>query len=151
MGFHEKVVALLMQCVNIVSYAIIVNGSPIAFFKPTRVLRQGDLLSPYLFLFVSNVLSFAFQHALNFYMISGFRINRRCPFLTHLLFVEDTLLLGRATNEEASVIKSLIDTYFVASGQRINYAKSSIVFSHNVARSIRDSIRITLGMSNMAL
>ena len=55
MGFRESWVAMIMQCVSTVTYSILINGEPKGFIRPSRGLRQGDPLSPYLFYFVRRV------------------------------------------------------------------------------------------------
>jgi hypothetical protein len=57
MGFDDKWVDLVMKCVTSVSFSVIVNGTPVGLFKPSRGIRQGDPLSLYLFLICVKVLS----------------------------------------------------------------------------------------------
>uniref|UniRef100_A0A2N9E653 Reverse transcriptase domain-containing protein n=2 Tax=Fagus sylvatica TaxID=28930 RepID=A0A2N9E653_FAGSY len=65
MGFHPKWITLMMECITTVSYSILVNGEPHGYIKPTRGLRQGDPLSPYLFLFCAEGLNSLIQKAKN--------------------------------------------------------------------------------------
>ena len=50
LGFAESMVKLIMSCVSSVTYVILFNRQPVGNIKPSRGLRQGDLLPPYLFL-----------------------------------------------------------------------------------------------------
>lgn len=50
MQFQHTWIHLIMMCVSIVSYSILINGDPQSCFKPSRGIRQGDLISPYLFI-----------------------------------------------------------------------------------------------------
>ena len=63
MGFREAWVASTMECITTVSYSILVNGEPKGLIKPSKGLRQGDPLSPYLFLFYAEGLNAILRRA----------------------------------------------------------------------------------------
>lgn len=58
----------------------------------------------------------------------------------HIFFVDDTLLFGKATKDEARNFMLIIILYELASGQRINLDKSAVVFSKNTPYTVRSSI-----------
>ena len=63
MGFDSKWRSLILGCISSVNFAILLNGQPGKKFAPSRGLRQGNPLSPYLFLIVSEVFSLLIQQA----------------------------------------------------------------------------------------
>jgi hypothetical protein len=57
MGFDARWIKLIMMCVTSAQYAVLVNGSPCGNITPSRGIRQGDPISPYLFLICAEALS----------------------------------------------------------------------------------------------
>ena len=124
MGFNDRWVALVMECVTTVSYSLLVNGEPQGNIKPSRGIRQGKPLSPYLFLLCSEGLHRLIQRAANLGEIKGVSICRNGPKLTHLLFADDSLLFCRATKEDCQKVLEILSSYERVSGQKLNRAKT---------------------------
>ena len=104
LGFCEKWVSLVLECISIVSYSIFVNGEPKGDIRPSRGLRQGDPLSPYLFLLCSEGLNRMLQKAAANDGIKGFSLCKRGPKISHLLFADDSLLFCRVSLSDLQVI-----------------------------------------------
>lgn len=128
MGFNEKWVGWIMQCVTTVSFSVKLNGEPLPYFRPTRGIRQGDPLSPYLFLLVANCLSFLMENVVANESIKGINLNASCPTLTQLLFVDDSIFFLDGTVMECQNISSILNQYCFATGQVVNLNKSGIFF-----------------------
>ncbi|GMI91034.1 hypothetical protein HRI_002772700 [Hibiscus trionum] len=133
MGFSRLWILRIMLCVKTVTYSVCLNGSVGPSFVPSRGLRQGDPLSPYLFLICSEGLSSLMRKAATNNTIQGAKINRYAPTITHLLFADDSLVFGEASQNGAERIKDILRVYAGCSGQEINFAKSGIFFSSNVS------------------
>lgn len=93
MGFAMNWVSLLMRCVRSVSFAIILNGKTGDFFYPSRGLRQGDPISPYLFLFTTEVLSALIFEACDSGSLHCIKLSNHGSILSHLFFADDFLFL----------------------------------------------------------
>ncbi|XP_019191056.1 PREDICTED: uncharacterized protein LOC109185569 [Ipomoea nil] len=144
--FDERWVELLMMCVTTVSYSVLVNGSRSDQIIPTRGLRQGDPLSPYLFIICAEELSLLLQQAQAKGEIHGCRVARGAPSITHLFFADDSLLFFKANAQEAGVIKCCLSEYEKMSGQVVNYHKSSICYSKNTRDETREEVANILGV-----
>ncbi|KAF5477145.1 hypothetical protein F2P56_003817 [Juglans regia] len=140
MGFNPRWISLIMNCITSVSYSILINGAPQASFVPSRGIRQGDPLSPYLFILVSEVLSSLLNHAENVKDIHGFPICKGNLSINHLFFADDSLLFCRANVMEWAAINRLLGLYENASGHQLNKAKTSIFFSANTRQELRNHI-----------
>lgn len=140
MGFHQVWVNWIMQCITTVSYSIVLNGKKMGAIKPERGVRQGDPLSPYLFIIIADVLSRMIIDAANDKSLKGIKLSRYCPILTHLLFADDSLFFILASTDNCKKLIDIINEYCAASGQMVNLSKSTIMFSPNTCPRIRDDI-----------
>lgn len=84
MGFPTNWVALVLKCVSSVSFSVLLNGRPLSYFSPQRGLRQGDPLSPYLFILCAEVFSGLILRAQERRSLHGIRIARNAPEISHL-------------------------------------------------------------------
>lgn len=121
-----------MCCVRSVSYSVLINGSSYGFIKPERGIRQGDPLSPFLFILCAEALVHIMNRAEEEGRLTGLRPTPQCPSIQHLLFADDSLFLCQASLREASEILSCLQLYGNASGQEINFQKSSITFGRKM-------------------
>lgn len=122
-----------MACVTSVSYSFLVNGSPQGKVLPSRGLRQGDPLSPFLFILCSEVLSGLCVKAKLAGSLPGIKVARRSPSVNHLLFADDTMFFCKANLSNCSALSRILNRYESASGQSINVSKSAVTFSSKIA------------------
>jgi hypothetical protein len=150
LGFAERWITLMMACVSSVRYQVRFNSEDTDTFSPTRGLRQGDPLSPYLFLLCAEGLSSLLLHEEEVGGIDGVRVCRNAPSVSHLLFADDSLILMKADMNNATSLQ-VLDTYCANSGQLVSLSKSSIYFSPNTNVLLRAEICEALNIDTEAL
>ena len=101
MGFNDKWISLMMNCISTVSYSILINEVSQGCIFPSRGLRQGDPLSPYLFLLCAKGLTGLIGEVVKNKKLSGISISRGCPTITHLLFIDDSVIYCKANGQES--------------------------------------------------
>lgn len=147
-GFHVRWIQWIMACVNTVSFSVLINGSPEGYFEPGRGIRQGDPLSPYLFILCAEVLSHMMNRAMVDRSLLGVKISLQAPPVNHLLFADDSLFFSLANARACKKLKKILGDYERASGQAVNLMKSSITFGHKVSDVVRTQMRNILGIHN---
>lgn len=145
-GFCTDFVNLIMKCVNTVSYIFRINGALTDTFWPGRGLRQGDPISPYLFLLCVEGLSTMLTQAKADGQLQGIKLAPEASTVSHLLFPDDSLLLLEANENAAHTVNHILQVYEACSGQVINRDKSSIMFSTNTKRGVRNAVMQVLGL-----
>ncbi|XP_057249396.1 uncharacterized protein LOC130590838 [Beta vulgaris subsp. vulgaris] len=146
MGFDGRWVNLIMNCVSSVNYSFVINGRVKGAVRPSRGLRQGNPLSPYLFILVADAFSRMLLSAVQEKRIHGARASRGGQEISHLLFADDSLLFARANRQECLEIVDLLNKYEAASGQKINYDKSEVSFSKGVSTTQKEELMNLLKM-----
>lgn len=104
LGFDSKWITWVMTCVRSVTYSVLLNGNSYGFIQPERGIRQGDPLSPFLFILCAEALVHTMNKAETEGRLSGLRLTRSCPSIQHLLFAGDSLFLCRANFKEGAEI-----------------------------------------------
>jgi len=148
-GFATRWIQWIMDCVRSVSFSVLINGSPYGKFSPSRGLRQGDPLSPYLFILCSDVLSSMMTNAQQTGKIIGIQVSNGGPSISHLLFADDSLFFLKADRKNSLNLLNIFKEYGEASGQIINFDKSSITFGSRVYQKTRDHAMQTLQIPNI--
>lgn len=120
-GFNSKFTNLILECISTTQYSLLLNGSPYGYFSPGRGLRQGDPMSLALFTIFSYLLSRMLARAEQEGCISGVKVSRLSPKVTHLMYADDLVIYSKATLEEAREISYCLQTYCNWTGQTINW------------------------------
>uniref|UniRef100_A0A2N9IZD1 Reverse transcriptase domain-containing protein n=1 Tax=Fagus sylvatica TaxID=28930 RepID=A0A2N9IZD1_FAGSY len=130
MGFGRRWRLWIEACISSVQFSVLVNGSPEGFFSCSRGLRQGDPLSPLLFLLVMEVLSRMLNKVEEEGLIQGFRAGNNAVdglCISHLLYADDTILFCDADPDKLLYVRMVLTCFEAVTGLRVNMAKSEMV------------------------
>ncbi|RVW44185.1 Transposon TX1 uncharacterized 149 kDa protein [Vitis vinifera] len=111
MGFGVKWREWIWSCISTAKFLVLINGEPAGFFSSSRGLRQGDPLSPYLF-----IMGMEDSEG------RGQAVN-----ISHLLFADDAIVFCEAKKDDMTFLSWILCWFEAASGLRINLAKSEII------------------------
>ncbi|XP_024039517.1 uncharacterized protein LOC112098126 [Citrus clementina] len=136
-----------MDYITLASMQILWNGGYTEEFVPFRGIRQGDPISPYLFVLCIKRLSHGIHRAVNNGSWKPIRLSKRFTPITHLFFPDDLSLFTEASCTQAAVINDVLNTFCASSREKVNKQKFQVFFSKNVKPCIVSNIGTALGFS----
>ncbi|XP_074277626.1 uncharacterized protein LOC141601261 [Silene latifolia] len=138
LNFPVHFVNLITECITSPSYTLSLNGDSFGYFKGARGLRQGDPLSPLLFVIYMEYLSRILDQIRDYV---DFRYRPLCGRikLNHLALVDDLLLFCRGDKQSITGLLRAFESFSRASRLRMNKGKSSI-YSNGVDKAILDEV-----------
>ena len=139
-GFYQETIKLIVSCISSTATSIFFNCTKLEEFKPSRGIRQGNPISPYIFILCMEFL--------------GALINKKCvdrewdkvkalkngPRFSHMFFADDLLLFAKANTQNCNAIEEVLEEFYGLSGQKVSQEKSKNFFSPNVPEDTRDTI-----------
>ena len=144
-GFLPMIIKLTLSCISSTSTSLLFNGSKLPSFLASRGLRQGDPLSPYLFILCMEFLGALIDSKCALGDWTKVKASRGGPGFSHVFFADDLLLFAKANARNCAAIADVLDVFCSMSGQKVSHTKSRIFFSLNVPALIKHSIYDSLG------
>ena len=130
MGFGSRWLSSIKWCISTASFLVLIHGSHASFFPSFRGLRQGDPLSPYLFVIEMEALICLINRAVvgNYLVGSRLAVGRGENLsISHLLYTDDTILFCKADNYQLKFMSWILMWFEAMSGLKINLNKSEII------------------------
>lgn len=146
MNFPILLVEVIMECISSPSMRVLWNGEPTEAFRPSRGIRQGDPLSPYLFILCMERLNQVIEEAIINGLWHPIYASRGGPKLSNLCFADDIILFAEASLDQAPIINDCLQRFCAASGQKVSLQKSRVYFSKKVSQEHGSAIGAALGM-----
>ncbi|GJW27542.1 RNA-directed DNA polymerase, eukaryota [Tanacetum coccineum] len=125
-GFGNKWCDWIQKCLRSSRGSIIINGSPTEEFQFFKGLKQGDPLSPFLFILIMESLHLSFQSVVDVGLFKGIHLSPLVN-LSHMFYADDAVFVGQWCDDNINTLVHVLECFFRASGLRINMSKSKIM------------------------
>ncbi|GJZ68261.1 RNA-directed DNA polymerase, eukaryota [Tanacetum coccineum] len=129
-GFGNKWCKWIQCCLRSSRGSILVNGSPTEEFQFGKGLKQGDPLSPFLFILVMESLHISFQRIVDAGRFHGIKMGGGSVNLSHMFYADDAVFIGQWCESNITTLVHVLECFHKASGLRINMCKSKIMGVH---------------------
>ncbi|GKC88628.1 RNA-directed DNA polymerase, eukaryota, reverse transcriptase zinc-binding domain protein [Tanacetum coccineum] len=128
-GFGDKWCKWIQCCLHSSRGSTIINGSPTDEFKFRKGLKQGDPLSPFLFILIMEMLHLSFQWVVDAGMFHGIKLGGTLN-LSHMFYADDAVFVGEWSDNNTATLVHVLDCFHKVSGLKINMNKSKLMGTH---------------------
>ncbi|XP_058071103.1 uncharacterized protein LOC131220151 [Magnolia sinica] len=145
--FSANWVALAEKCWSNSWFSVLLNGETIGYFKSYRGLRQGDPLSPSLFILAIEAFSRGFRLIMERGLCLPFKLKIGCPLISHLLYVDDSLLFLNGGSASIKSAKQFLSSFQAASDKLTSCRIRAIETSLEICKSCMGATYLGIPMS----
>ncbi|XP_070010520.1 uncharacterized protein [Nicotiana sylvestris] len=146
MGFPEAFTGLIFDLIGNNWYSILINGQPNGFFKSSRGVKQGDPLSPTLFILAVEALSRGLNLLHTNLYFYGFGMPKWSPKINYLSYTDDTIIFCSSDETSLRLVMEFLQAYESSSGQLVNKAKSAIYLHHLTDSEVINKVERIIGI-----
>lgn len=147
MGFSNDLVDIIWRLISNNWYSVLINGQSHGFFHSTRGVKQGDPLSPALFILSAEVLSRSLNALFDDVQYVGYGLLKWSAQINHLAYADDTIIFASTDNYSLNRIVETLQEYEGESGQQINKEKSAFYLHQSTTTNMRVVVEECTGMS----
>ncbi|KAL4592366.1 hypothetical protein LXL04_005358 [Taraxacum kok-saghyz] len=126
MGYGDKWRMWIRGCLDSAKASILINGTPTKQFGMNKGVRQGDPLSPYLFIIAMEGLRIAMHTACSKGIFHGLQLPNNGPMISHLLYADDALFIGEWSQSNIENLAKILRCFHVSSGLKVSFNKSRV-------------------------
>lgn len=142
MGVYKKWICWIFECLKMTSISVLVNGSPTGEFKMGYGLRQGDPISPLVFLIVVEGFNMMMEKAVEIGRFYGFTFKGGVQHFSHLQYVDDTLIIGEKYYTDIWNIKTNFTLFEIMTCLKVNYHKSLLIRINTPQNWLEDAAKV---------